>query len=103
LLRLTLGLLLRVLLGFRLLLLLGVRLRLWLWFLFRLGSRLLLLLLFGLSRLFLLWRFLLGVLACLSGDRKSEKQKQRRCTDNSNWFHEDSPLPRIRPRAILRV
>jgi hypothetical protein len=90
-------------LGFRLRLLLSVVFGLWLLFLFRLRSRLRLLLLFGLSRLFLLWRFLLLVLACLSGDRKSQKQKQRRCTDNSNWFHEDSPLPRIRPRATLRI
>jgi hypothetical protein len=35
------------------------------------------------------------VLACFSGNRKSQKQKQRRRTDNSNWFHDDSPLPRI--------
>ena len=105
LLRLALGLLLRMLLrlGFRLLLLLRVLLGLWLLFLFRLSSRLRLLLLFGLSRLFLLLRFLLLVLACLSGNRKSKKQKQRRCTDNSNWFHHDSPLPRIRPRVIVRI
>jgi hypothetical protein len=43
------------------------------------------------------------VLACFSRNMKSQKQKQRRCTDNSNWFHEYSPLPRIRPRAILRI
>ena len=74
------GLLLRVLLrlGFCLRLLLSVLLGLRLLFLFRLSSRLRLLLLFGLSRLLLLLRLLLLVLACLSGNRKSQKQKQRR-------------------------
>ena len=71
-----------LLLGMLLLLVLVLPLLLLSMLLFRLGLRVLALLLFGMAFLFVL---LLLLSICRSSD--SEKQRQGRCTDDSNYFH----------------
>jgi hypothetical protein len=97
---LTLGLLLRMLL----LLLVGLSLLLVLLFLLLILLTLGLLLLLGLRLLFLFLGFLLGVLACVSRNNQTQKQKHCCCTENSNWSHSVTsitPYSCARHRAYL--